>query len=256
MTEIVNSQSVPAIIGEAPSSAAVLDVIVRAASDPNIDVAKMERLMAMHKQLRADQAEAEFNDAMRRAQEGMTHIREDADNPSTRSKYASYVALDKVARPIYVSCGFSVSFGQGDGAPEAHVRVVADVAHRGGHLRQYHADIPADGKGAKGGDVMTKTHATGSAFSYGRRYLLALIFNLVVSGMEDDDGNGASGSKISAAQKEALLALQKTVSADTAAFLKFFKVKTLDDLPASRFKEAKDMLERKSAQQRKGAPQQ
>jgi hypothetical protein len=52
--------------------------------------------------------------------------------------------------------------------------------------------MPADGKGAKGGDVMTKTHATGAAVSYGQRYLLKMIFNLAV-GEVDDDGNGASG---------------------------------------------------------------
>jgi hypothetical protein len=50
--------------------------------------------------------------------------------------------------------------------------------------------MPADGKGAKGGDVMTRTHATGSALSYGMRYLLKMIFNVAV-GEDDDDGNDA-----------------------------------------------------------------
>ena len=50
--------------------------------------------------------------------------------------------------------------------------------------------MPADGKGAQGRDVMTRTHATGSAVSYGRRYLLLMIFNIAVGG-EDDDGNAA-----------------------------------------------------------------
>jgi hypothetical protein len=36
--------------------------------------------------------------------------------------------------------------------------------------------------------VMTRTHATGSAYSYGKRYLLSGIFNLAVD--DDDDGNG------------------------------------------------------------------
>ena len=50
--------------------------------------------------------------------------------------------------------------------------------------------MPSDGKGAKGGDVMTKTHATGAAMSYGMRYLLKFIFNVAV-GEDDTDGNGA-----------------------------------------------------------------
>jgi hypothetical protein len=51
--------------------------------------------------------------------------------------------------------------------------------------------MPADGKGAKGGDVMTKTHATGAAMSYGARYLLKYIFNVAV-GEDDNDGNGST----------------------------------------------------------------
>ena len=70
------------------------------------------------------------------------------------------------------------------------VRVLCYVS-RGGHTRTYQIDMPADGKGAKGGDVMTKTHATGAAASYGMRYLLKMIFNVAV-GESDDDGNAAS----------------------------------------------------------------
>ena len=74
-----------------------------------------------------------------------------------------------------------------------HVRVVCYVGHVGGHSRAYHVDMPADGKGAKGGDVMTKTHAVGAGMSYGMRYLLKMIFNIAI-GEDDDDGNGAGDS--------------------------------------------------------------
>src|SRR6185369_5301511 len=67
------------------------------------------------------------------------------------------------------------------------IRVVAYVS-RGGYTRLYRIDMPADGKGAKGGDVMTKTHAAGAAMSYASRYLLKAIFNVSV-GEEDSDGN-------------------------------------------------------------------
>jgi hypothetical protein len=42
---------------------------------------------------------------------------------------------------------------------------------------------------------MTRTHAFGSATSYGRRYLLKMIFN-VIEAAEDDDGNSASDQVI------------------------------------------------------------
>ncbi|MGH6982590.1 MAG: ERF family protein, partial [Stellaceae bacterium] len=229
------------------SASSILDVILRAASDSSVDVGKMERLMAMHKELRADKAEIDFNEAMRRAQNEMRRVVEDRDNKQTNSKYASYEALDAVARPIYFKHGFSISFGHGDGAPDHHVRVVADVSHIGGHRRSYHLDIPADGKGPKGNDVMTRTHATVSAVTYGRRTLISAIFNLVVTGNADDDGNAADGNdlRIAPDQKQRLIDLQVETGADTPKFLKFFKIPSLDELPQRRFREAVKMLEAK-----------
>jgi hypothetical protein len=50
--------------------------------------------------------------------------------------------------------------------------------------------MPSDGKGAKGGGVMSRTHATGAAITYGKRYLKNMIFDLRFD-ETDDDGNGA-----------------------------------------------------------------
>jgi hypothetical protein len=168
--------------------ATLLSVISRAAADPGTDVEKMERLMLMYERVEAKRAESSFNDAMSDAQARMRTIGADANNPQTRSKYASYGKLDKALRPIYTDNGFSLSFDTGNDAPEGCVRVLCYVSHKAGHSRTYHVDMPADGKGAKGGDVMTKTHAVGAGMSYGMRYLLKMIFNVAV-GEEDVDGN-------------------------------------------------------------------
>ena len=177
-------------------SATLLQVISRAATDPAVDMDKMERLFKMHETIVARNAEQSFNAAMSEAQSKMGRISADAENPQTRSRYASYAALDKALRPIYTEAGFALSFGTDEGAPTDWARVVCHVSHRDGHSRKYHIDMPADGKGAKGGDVMTKTHATGAAMSYGMRYLLKLIFNVAI-GEDDDDGNESSSLPVS-----------------------------------------------------------
>jgi len=160
----------------------------RLARDPLVDVDKLERLVQLHERTKARLAEERFNTAMSDAQQAMRPIAADAENPQTRSKYASYAAIDRMLRPIYTQHGFGVSFDTGDCPLPEHVRMLAYVTHTGGHARTYHADLPADGKGAKGGDVMTKTHATGAAMAYGMRYLLKMIWNVAV-GEEDRDGN-------------------------------------------------------------------
>lgn len=240
--------SVPAKIESGPD--ALMRLIERAASDPAFDVDKMERLVAMHERAMALQVKAEFDDAMVEVQKECAPIREDSNNPSTKSKYASYLALDRAIRPIYTKYGFSISYGQGDGAPENYVRIEAYVSRRG-HSRTHHLDMPADGKGAKGGDVMTKTHATGSALTYGKRYLLGAIFNLAIGDMQDDDGNAAGTEGLTAEHKEELIALIKETNSDTGALLKYLfprqKVKSLDEMPDWKFPDAKAALEKKRA---------
>ena len=156
-----------------------------------IDV--IERLSALQERAQDRDAEMQFNEAMNAAQTELGRIAPDLTNPQTHSKYASYAALDRKIRPIYTKHGFSLSFDSGDSPLADTVRVTCFVSHRAGHTRKYTGPpMPADGKGAKGGDVMTKTHATGAAMSYGARYLLKYIFNVAV-GEDDTDGNTTPG---------------------------------------------------------------
>lgn len=227
---------------EEPQS--LLAVIARAAGDPSCDVEKMRALLDMRRDLERDDNAKRFNEAMSAVQKAVRPIAADAANPQTRSKYASYPALDKVLRPIYTAHGFALSFDTGDAPQENYVRVVCHVSCEG-HTRTYHVDMPADGKGAKGGDVMTKTHAVGSAMSYGMRYLLKMIFNVAV-GEDDDDGNAAgAGPKVTDEQRATLRDLADDVGADVEKFCKYMRVESLADIPASQFQRALDALEAK-----------
>jgi hypothetical protein len=177
-----------------PPEDSSLALFERLASNPRASAAKIERLMSLWERAELRKAESAFNAGMATAQKEMRPVAEDAFNPQTRSKYASYEALDRAIRPIYTKYGFGLSFDTGDSPKDEHVRVLCHVTHKGGYTRPYHVDMPADGKGAKGGDVMTKTHAVGSALSYGQRYLLRMIFNIATAD-KDDDGNRAGGQR-------------------------------------------------------------
>ena len=165
--------------------------ILALAVEKGAGIETIERLVALHQQMEEREAKASFDEAMNAAQKEMDPVRTNTDNPQTRSRYATYQALDKIMRPIYTRHGFSLSFNTEDFGDGSVVKIVCYVA-RGKYERKYQIVMPADGKGAKGGDVMTKTHATGAAHTYGRRYLLCDIFNIVVG--DDKDGNaGAFG---------------------------------------------------------------
>lgn len=223
-------------------SAAILSIIERAATDPAIDVDKMERLLAMHERISARNAEQAFNEAMKEAQEAMPQVVRDAENSQTHSKYSRLETLAKVMNPVITRYGFSMSFGTDDSHMAGHYRVTCKVSHTGGHSRDYHADIPVDDVGAKGMKNKTLTHAFGSSMSYGRRYLTLLIFNVTMKD-EDDDGNRAGSGAITDDQKETLVGLIKDTDTDTAKFLTALKLgPSLDAIPAKRFMEAKNAL--------------
>lgn len=166
----------------------VMGMIERLASDPNFDTAKLEKLVELHERSLARDAKLAFYAALTAAQMEMRPIAADAANKATSSRYATYAAIDNKLRPIYTNHGFGLSFNTGDSPLPEHVRVLCSVSHAQGHEATYQVDMPCDGKGARGGDVMTKTHAAGAAMSYGMRYLLKMIFNVSV-GEDDRDGN-------------------------------------------------------------------
>lgn len=179
-----------------------MNLIREAATNPNVDPEKLDKLLSLRERVMDRSAEQQFHDAMHRAQERMRFVATDKRNPDKGNRYASFKALDREIRPIYASEGFSVSYDTGPGPlnddrtpkygpiPDGCIRILMDIAHSAGHKIQKHVDIPVETTGAQGTKMMTKIHATGSAMSYGKRYLLLFGFNLAV-GEEDDDGNKA-----------------------------------------------------------------
>jgi hypothetical protein len=167
----------------------LLAVIERAAKDPSIDVERFQRLLDILEMQTNRNNERSFNSALVLAQGEMRPIGADATNVSTRSKYATFSALDRECRPLYSKHGLGPSFNTEPTGDPNTLRVVCMLGHRDGHTRRYQIDMPIDTKGARGGDVMTRTHATGSAYTYGKRYLLIGMFNLSID--DDDDGNAA-----------------------------------------------------------------
>jgi len=253
LTVTPQANTVPAVRRERPAlrapkrssaksdAGSILGAIMQAASNPEVDADKVERLMGMYRTILADEAERAFNVAMREAQAEMRPISADAENSHTNSRYATYAKLDGKLRPIYTAHGFSLSFDEADSPKPDHIRVLCYVSHDAGHTRTYRKDMPADGKGARGGDVMTKTHAAGAAASYGARYLLKGIFNIAV-GEDDRDGNEVpeeSAPTISDDQVNELRQLLKENGKNEARFLVWAKLEKLEDMWASRFYDAR-----------------
>ena len=246
MTQATYAEAdVPAPWTPPPATVQLLSSILEIARDPTADVERVKEMIALYDRVKLSLAEEAFDAAMNEAQSEMGRISADSSNAQTKSKYISYGALDRVMRPIYTRHGFSITFNTSESSPDT-VQVTACIS-RGGYHRNFAVTMPADGKGAKGGDVMTKTHAYASGISYGRRYLLLMIFN-IASG-DDDDGNAATAKpRISEEQVDTLATMLTDKGASPERLLAWCsqRAKTtlerLDDIPANIYEEAFNVL--------------
>lgn len=224
----------------ANDSTALIAVIERAARDPNIDIDKMERLLAMQERIFARTAEAEFNAAMSDCQAEMPVIKATFENEQTGSFYAALEEIDRVAKPIYTRHGFALSFGTTDCPIEGLYRQTCKVSHRAGHSEPRFADLPLDTMGPKGTPNKTAIQGFSSSMTYGQRIITRLVFNIVIG--DDNDGNGPTLSKDQIAAIEARM---KDVGTNKSQFLEFWRIKSLEVMPSFNFPVIMDMLDRK-----------
>jgi len=92
-----------------PDSTTVLSIISKAASDPTVDIEKLERLMQLHERMQARNAQEQFNAAMAEMQCEIPTIAERAKGHGT-IRYATLEDISDVVKPIMKAHGFAISF--------------------------------------------------------------------------------------------------------------------------------------------------
>lgn len=250
-------QTNPAINEPRAQASGFIAMIERAATDPNVDIDKMERLYEMSKDMMNRGASAEYNAGMTVVQAATPAIKKGAYNEQTRSHYAKLEDIINAIRPVYTANGFSMSFSEDDCPTDGMIRVVLDVSHTGGDTRRFHYDSPMTTTGIKGNRMMTDTHGKASAVSYGQRYLTSLVFMLDFSG-QDDDGNKAGAAGYERITDEQVLELEARISDNELDaerlkkwMMKAVKVSEFADLNEVGLKHIMDMVDSQIKEQSK-----
>jgi len=233
---------------------AFLQFLERAASNPEIDVDKLERIMAMHKEMLQLKAQGEYTVAMAKAQTEMPPVACDKVNLHTKSPYPSLEAVQKAIKTIYLDNGFTCIFSEGSAPANGMIHVIGTVRHVGGHIEVFNRYAPADTTGPSGTKNKTEVQGSQSTVSYISRRMLCSIFGVTVVG-DDKDGNAPPPESISAKQVADLRALADEAkkpgekSADVLKGLcKYLQVDKVENLPASAFQSAVTALNKRKAQ--------
>ena len=226
----------------------MVSMIERVVMDPNADLDKLERMLAMKERMDAEAARRSFSDAMAACQAEMEPVARNQNNDQTRSRYADLAAIYKACKPICARHGFSFSTLPAASDKPGMMGVRWTLRHQSGHEESDVAEVPIDDKGMKGTANKTQTHAFGSTASYARRYLFCMIFDVATS--DDNDGNRRTDSAtISAEQFIELRDLIEETNTDFDKFVLAFGgtpgQATLEQFPAASFEKAKQMLLRK-----------
>lgn len=237
MSALAKTQSTE--VSTVAEGATLLAVISRAAADPNTDVTKMERLMAMYERVEARRAEAEFAEALADMQPHLPAIAERGKakvNGDVRYTFALWEDINAAIKPILQQYGFALSFRTDftDG-----IAVTGVLTHRSGHSERTTIKLPTDASGSK-----NAVQAVASSVSYGKRYTAGALLNLTSHG-EDDDAFTAAVEYCTDEQLAKLNEWIKATGSDKAKFIKFLKVDSLDNLPAKQYDKALSALRAK-----------
>lgn len=245
--EIVTEPAALAVRSEPASLAAV----IAAAVDKGMDPANLGKLLDLQERYEAGRAKQAYTRALTAAQAEMPPVFKDAQNSFNKTRYATLENVLNTVRPVYLRHGFALTFGQDPACPTpGMIRLFVDLSHADGHAERYYGDFPVDDAGTKGGSNKSAIQAVGSAFSYGRRYLIGLVFNLVFTN-EDNDGAPIQPQqppppprpdprqqKVTAEQARKLTETVKAKGRDLEQLLNFFEADYAVDLLAWQYEKA------------------
>lgn len=229
----------------APSD--LLQAILKIASNPDIDVDKIERLLAMHERMVERDAKVAFESALARVQAKLPTIQQSGviygkDKVTVRSRYAPLEDIDAIVRPLLRDEGFSFSVDTEE-MPSGKIRLIGRLAHKDGHSESKGLPLPIDKN-----EYRTAIQDHGSTISFGRRYLLKMHLNIIEK-YEDNDGQGFDGP-ITEDQVRDLETMIQDAKADRVKFLEYMEVEKLEDIMSSHYKKAITALEHKKRSRR------
>jgi len=238
----------PNEVSTASEAGSIMAVIARAASDPNVNVEKIERLAALYERIKAAEAKTAYMAALSAMQpdlpvierKGKITIRAKVDGERTgavqqATAYALWEDINEAISPVLKTHGFALSFRTGT-AIDGKLTVTGILSHRGGHQEETTLSLMHDSTGSK-----NSVQAIGSSLSYGKRYTAGALLNITSRG-EDDDGLSGGASYITDEQASTIQNMLAEVQADLSMFLKFVEAESVDKIPAKNFDKAMQAL--------------
>lgn len=164
-----------------------ISMIERVAMDPEADLEKLERMLALREKHEANQAKSAADSAFAKASADFPEIPLNGKNNHNGTTYALLKDIISKTRPVLSAHGFSLSFSTE--ITEKDVIVTAHLAHELGYERTNSLPLPRDN-----GAGRNAVQAVGSTQTYGQRYTAQAILGLSLGEDTEDDGQSSAAS--------------------------------------------------------------
>jgi len=179
----------------------MLQLIDKLASNPEVDIAKMQAIVEMRNQEIARQSAKAFAADYVLMKAELPLVIKDKNNAQTKSKYAALENINMQIDPVLQKYGFATSTPI-KAQTETHVTVQAILRHREGHFETTEITLPIDDKGMAGSVNKTRVHGISSSITYAKRVAVCALLN--ISTGDDNDGNKPQDDAATFDQKAAI----------------------------------------------------
>lgn len=230
-----------AVVAERPAGNPVMDMIREAvAKGQPLDV--IRELKDLAKELAADEAARAFTVAFAAFKGEVVRVdrnREVTDGPLKGRRYAELFSFVNAATPALSKHGLSASWTITKDDKD-WIEVTCTLEHALGGKKLVSVGGPLDTGGAK-----NALQARISTITYLERVTFKAACGLAEQGDDDDGAAAGAGDVINDEDRKTLLKLIDDHKADVTKFCKYFHVASIAMLPASKFAQAKEMIEAK-----------
>ena len=175
----------------------MLSLVMRAAADPNVDPARLEKFLQIGRELQADKAKQQWAIAFRSAKDEIDNIEftkrgHIVYKDGSVVKFMQYDDIAEAVKPILKKYQLTSSYTYRHEATPPKTICVLTLLHSGGHSEKFES-IPMPMLDQSGGK--TDIQAAGSIMTYGRRYAIQAAFDIVAAGQDDDGTLGKEQPK-------------------------------------------------------------
>lgn len=233
MNEIVKQDETQLVAMPTPME--MIMTAVKSGSTPE----QIAQLMDLQDRFEQKEAKKSFVLALAKFRKECPDIRKDGKGHNNAKYSTLHNALDTI-KSTMEDCGISHSWRTSTTgvAEKKEITVTCVITHIDGHCEESSLSAGIDTSGNK-----QIIQGVGSTVSYLERYTLFSVLGMTSREM-DDDGYGPN-QKIDEDQKEEIINLIKETKTDTAKFMKFMNVGSVDEIPLLKFNKAKNALKQK-----------